>query len=69
MTSQRKRYPDDGHRLTRGYFAPCPKCGEVVVFSFKHRRPMHMHWYSKRCRDTYASKIEAISERQINART
>lgn len=58
MTSTRKRSPDDGQPLTRGYYARCENCGEIVVHS-NDGVPFHMHRNSKKCREAGKRKEKA----------
>ncbi len=35
--------------LHRGWYAPCPRCGQEVVH-YKNGQIAHMHWDSNKCR-------------------
>lgn len=47
----KRRKPDDGRRLRRGYFAKCAWCGEMVVHARKNDEPFQMHARSKKCQE------------------
>jgi len=53
-----KRFADHspGKPPSFGFLAPCSACGLVVVHSNKHMAPLHMHRYSKLCKDRAAAR-------------
>lgn len=40
-----------GQKPYRGYLAPCPRCGLIVVHADSTLKPFHMHARSKKCRE------------------
>jgi hypothetical protein len=49
-----------------GYLAYCRRCGALVVHAFSTGEPLHMHRWSKKCREALPSSFQLASRSSVS---